>query len=119
MQKDWTRRGSILPGQNIGSHDANGWLGGAQVGCNYQVGGLGVRHPGRLRLDRRQRLERKPAEPARRTISSNVKNLSSVTGRVGYAWDRFLGYVKGGGAWEKDEYTATVRWPDRHGKPSP
>ena len=31
-----------------------------------------------------------------------------MTGRVGYAWDRFLGYVKGGGAWEKDEYTATV-----------
>jgi outer membrane immunogenic protein len=30
-----------------------------------------------------------------------------VTGRVGYAWDRFLGYVKGGGAWEKDEYTGT------------
>ena len=36
-----------------------------------------------------------------------MKNLSSVTGRVGYAWDRFLGYVKGGGAWVKDEYTAT------------
>jgi outer membrane immunogenic protein len=28
-----------------------------------------------------------------------------VTGRVGYAWDRFLGYVKGGGAWESDEYS--------------
>jgi len=35
---------------------------------------------------------------------SNIKNLASVTGRVGYAWDRFLGYVKGGGAWEKDDY---------------
>ena len=56
VQKDWT---DAVFGQNIGSHDANGWLGGAQVGCNYQVGGLGVRHPGRLRLDRRQRLERK------------------------------------------------------------
>ncbi len=39
------------------------------------------------------------------TIGSKVKGLSSVTGRVGYAWDRFLGYVKGGGAWEQDEYT--------------
>ena len=36
-----------------------------------------------------------------------MKSLSSVTGRVGYAWDRFLGYVKGGGAWERDEYDST------------
>jgi hypothetical protein len=25
--------------------------------------------------------------------------LASVTGRIGYGWDRFLGYVKAGGAW--------------------
>jgi outer membrane immunogenic protein len=31
--------------------------------------------------------------------------VASVTGRIGYAWDRFLGYVKGGGAWERDELT--------------
>ena len=35
------------------------------------------------------------------TDHSNVKSLASVTGRVGYTWDRFLGYVKGGGAWVK------------------
>jgi outer membrane immunogenic protein len=39
--------------------------------------------------------------------SSKIKSLSFVTGRVGYAWDRFLGYVKGGGAWERDEYAVT------------
>jgi outer membrane immunogenic protein len=33
-----------------------------------------------------------------------VNALASVTGRIGYAWDRFLGYVKGGGAWERDEH---------------
>jgi len=36
-----------------------------------------------------------------------VKSLASVTGRIGYAWDRFLGYVKGGGAWERDEHHFT------------
>jgi outer membrane immunogenic protein len=41
------------------------------------------------------------------TDATKIKSLASVTGRVGYAWDRFLGYVKGGGAWVKDEYTAT------------
>ena len=35
---------------------------------------------------------------------SRIKSLATVTGRIGYAWDRFLGYVKGGGAWERDEY---------------
>jgi len=41
------------------------------------------------------------------TNHSKVRSLASVTGRVGYAWDRFLGYVKGGGAWEKDDYFYT------------
>jgi outer membrane immunogenic protein len=41
------------------------------------------------------------------TDAMKIKSLASVTGRVGYAWDRFLGYVKGGGDWVKDEYTAT------------
>jgi outer membrane immunogenic protein len=36
---------------------------------------------------------------------TDIRSLASVTGRVGYAWDRLLGYVKGGGAWERDEYT--------------
>ncbi len=39
---------------------------------------------------------------------SKVKSLASVTGRIGYAWDRFLGYVKGGDAWERDNYWATT-----------
>ena len=27
-----------------------------------------------------------------------------MTARIGYAWDRFLGYATGGGAWERDNY---------------
>ena len=34
-----------------------------------------------------------------------MRGLASVTGRVGYSWDRFLGYVKGGGAWVRDNYS--------------
>ena len=39
---------------------------------------------------------------------SYVESLSSVTGRVGYAWGRFLGYARGGAAWERDKYSATT-----------
>jgi outer membrane immunogenic protein len=35
---------------------------------------------------------------------TRIRSLGTVTARLGYAWDRFLGYVKGGGAWERDNY---------------
>ena len=31
---------------------------------------------------------------------SRVRSLGTVTARLGYSWDRWLGYVKGGAAWE-------------------
>jgi len=37
--------------------------------------------------------------------SLRAKSVASLTGRIGYSWDRFLGYVKFGGAWERDELT--------------
>ena len=39
---------------------------------------------------------------------TEVKWLGTVTGRIGYAWDRMLLYVKGGGAWVRDVYTITA-----------
>ena len=27
---------------------------------------------------------------------------------LGYAWDRFLGYVRGGGAWQRNDYSAST-----------
>jgi outer membrane immunogenic protein len=39
------------------------------------------------------------------TDQTQIKSLGSVTGRVGYAWDRVLGYVKGGAAWERNNYS--------------
>ncbi|HKH19504.1 MAG TPA: outer membrane beta-barrel protein, partial [Gammaproteobacteria bacterium] len=35
---------------------------------------------------------------------SRIDSLASVTGRLGYSWGSFLGYVRGGGAWEEDRY---------------
>ena len=42
VKKDWSVGAGdpfFLNGASFGSHDANGWLGGVQAGCNYQVGG--------------------------------------------------------------------------------
>jgi outer membrane immunogenic protein len=109
VSKDWSDGDPLSPiyGQNIGSHDANGWLGGAQVGCNYQVGGWVFGIQGDYAWTGASGSSADLVNVGG-SISSKVKGLSSVTGRVGYAWDRFLGYVKGGGAWEQDDYTATA-----------
>jgi len=45
-----------------------------------------------------------PATGLALTDQSKIDLLSSVTGRVGYAWDRLLTYAKGGGAWTHDKY---------------
>ncbi len=113
---DWTNSGVFFGAPvatDFGSHNANGGLGGGQVGCNYQTGGWvfgiqgdwdwssatgnGPNAPALLALG--------PTVVSAVTDSTKVNSLASVTGRVGYSWDRFLGYVKGGGAWVNDDYT--------------
>ena len=52
-----------------------------------------------------QRCERNPGGGCLRTDGQRaIQSLASVTGRVGYAWDWFLGYVKGGGAWVQGDF---------------
>jgi outer membrane immunogenic protein len=109
-QKDWTVRtlGGAFFGQSLGGHDADGWLGGAQAGCDYQfAGGFVIGVQGDYAW-----ADAEGSHDSAREIGvayhSKVKSLSTVTGRVGYAWDRLLGYVKGGGASERDDYWATT-----------
>jgi outer membrane immunogenic protein len=105
VRKDFTASGLIgAPiGTALGSHDANSFLGGIQGGCNYQAAGwvFGAQadfdwanaqgtHPDPFFIGLNDR--------------SRTRSLASVTGRVGYAWDRLLAYAKAGGAWERDEY---------------
>jgi outer membrane immunogenic protein len=111
VHKDWTAApNDFFPLDSaFGSHDANGWLGGIQGGCNYQVGGWVFGIQGDYDWANAEGNSPDALNSAffgvGYTDASKVKSLSSVTGRVGYAWDRFLGYVKGGGAWERDNYT--------------
>ena len=109
-QKDWIVRtpGGAFFGQSLGGHEADGWLGGAQAGCDYQfAGGLLVGAQGDYAW-----ADAEGSHDSAREIGvayhSKVKSLASVTGRIGYAWECFLGYVKAGGAWERDDYWATT-----------
>jgi outer membrane immunogenic protein len=95
-------------GQSLGGHEIDGWIGGAQAGCDYQfAGGFVIGIQGDYGWADAQGSHDSALEFGV-AYHSKVKSLASVTGRIGYAWDRFLGYVRGGGAWERDDYWATT-----------
>jgi outer membrane immunogenic protein len=78
-RQDWTdRMGPPAFGRSSGNLDATGFVGGVQGGCNYQTGPIVFGVQGDY-------------------LWANARG-------VGYAWDRFLGYVKGGGARQRTEY---------------
>jgi outer membrane immunogenic protein len=105
-RKEWIDHDplSITFGQSDGTHDPSGFIGGIQGGCDYQfAGGWVIGIAGDYGWTN--------ADASNASIlfpgfinHTRINSLASVTGRVGYAWDRFLGYVKGGGAWERDEH---------------
>src|SRR5262245_52597844 len=97
--------GIAFPGVDFGGHDASSGIGGVQLGCNYQfAGGFVIGIQGDYGW---MKAEGSHADPfvGLTSLTSTTKSLASVTGRIGYGWNRFLGYVKGGGAWERDDYT--------------
>ena len=107
---EWIVRtpGGDFFGQSLGGHDLNSWVGGVQAGCDYQfAGGYVIGVQGDYAL-----ADVEGSHDSAREFGvayhSKVKSLASVTGRVGYVWDRFLGYARGGLAWERDDYWATT-----------
>jgi outer membrane immunogenic protein len=110
QSQDWIVRtpGGAFAGQSLGEHGIHSWIGGVQAGCDYQfAGGFVIGIQGDYGWANAQG-DHDSAKETGVAYHSKVKSLASVTGRVGYAWDRFLGYVKGGAAWERDEYWATT-----------
>jgi outer membrane immunogenic protein len=100
--KSWTLTAPD-PTTPVGSHSADSWLGGAQVGCDYQFANnfvIGIQGDYAWTDAKGSHIDVVDGTIDRTRISS----LASVTGRVGYAWDRWLAYVRGGAAWVRDKY---------------
>jgi outer membrane immunogenic protein len=77
---------------------------GVQGGCNYQFAGgwvIGIQAD----YDWIDAGVERNSILFNATTSLEAKSVASLTGRIGYGWDRFLGYVRFGGAWERDELT--------------
>ena len=100
--KDWFAVG-VGP---LGSHDVDGFIGGGQVGFNYQVGTwvFGVEADFSWADVNGHHVDNVFFGDNR----TKVDWFGTVTGRIGYAFDRTLLYVKAGGAWARDVYTITA-----------
>jgi outer membrane immunogenic protein len=97
---------------DYGNNTASGGIGGLQGGCNYQVGAWVFGLQGDYDWTS---INNTSANPVLSNLTglvitdqTQIKSLASVTGRVGYSWDRFLAYVKAGGAWMQGSYAFQV-----------
>ena len=99
---------SIVPGVSVTGHTF-GPLGGGQVGCNLQFGSnwvIGIEGDGSgsdIRGDITQTVLGITG-----TAHAQTDWVASATGRLGWAWDRWLLYAKGGAAWAGDKYSAFI-----------
>jgi outer membrane immunogenic protein len=92
-QVDSTNLGVI--GGFGGFDDPDGFIGGGQIGYNYQIGQWVVG----LEADFQGTDLKASAAAGAFTASNEINWFGTVRGRVGYAFDRFLPYVTGGFAY--------------------
>ena len=105
-----TAPGLLLPGTQIVTKES-GFLGGAQAGLNFQVGGgfvLGAEVDWSWSNVRgtANTIALIPGVTVRAT--GDVDWFATATGRIGYAFNNMLLYAKGGGAWMDVSYSASV-----------
>ncbi len=87
------------------NNNGDGFLGGAQIGFDYQfapnwVAGV----EGQISWIDADRSWTGPGV----VLSRQADWLGSVTGRLGYTWGPGLLYVKGGAAWTNDDYSLVI-----------
>ena len=89
-------------GAEVGTGVA-GFLGGGQIGCDYQFANnwvFGIEGAGSA-----ADLNGSVTSPFNgKSLSARTDWLASVTGRLGYSVDQWLFYVKGGAAWAGDHF---------------
>jgi outer membrane immunogenic protein len=86
-------------GEDAGRHTPTNVTAGGQAGCDYQLGPVVVGFEGMADWADLNDSHFVQASGFGATLSSHVHWFATATGRIGYAIDRSLIYLKGGGAW--------------------
>jgi outer membrane immunogenic protein len=100
---------SGVTGFTSASVDTTGYMLGGQIGCDYQfaptwvVGIEGAASGGNISKTTNFAV---PSLSDTASFRSTTDFLASITGRIGYAWDRWMFYGKGGVAIVGDRYHA-------------
>jgi outer membrane immunogenic protein len=100
-RKEWTDLAG--PPFDAGSHRVDGAVAGGQVGFNYQTGPWVLGVEGQFSWANLDGNHLNPLDLAD-SLTTRVRWMSSVAARIGYAFERTLVYVKGGGAWARDHH---------------
>ena len=101
---------SSISGFTSANLNISGYMLGGQIGCDYQfashwVAGVeGAASGGNIGGSTAVATPGLPGDSA--TFRQTTDLLTSVTARVGYAWNNWLLYAKGGAAWASDRYSA-------------
>jgi outer membrane immunogenic protein len=91
--------------------DPTGWLVGAQAGCDYQfspnwVAGIGATFSGGS-IKGHSAFPIPSGSPGDlATVTARIDAIATITGRLGWAFGRYLLYAKGGLAWEDEQFSA-------------
>lgn len=106
--KDFTRidgSGGEEGNGNVRSFDIDGMLAGGQVGYNFQAGNFVFGVEGDLACTGVDGGFAGTNAYGPASWNADMNWLGTVTGRIGYAFDNVLVYVKGGAAWADEDYT--------------
>jgi outer membrane immunogenic protein len=94
--------------QSLGE-DESGWLAGGHIGCDYQINSWVFGIEGSVSATGITGNETNPFFSAfgnNKTLHTRTDWMASVTPKIGYSWDRWLIYLKGGAAWSHSKYHA-------------
>jgi outer membrane immunogenic protein len=97
--------------------NTSGFLAGGQVGCDWQFAPnwlVGIEGAGAWADIKGSSVDvftqttggsvAPTVNTTTATVSARTDFLADVTARIGWAWDRWLVYAKGGVAWDRDKY---------------
>jgi outer membrane immunogenic protein len=85
--------------------DANGFVGGGQIGYNWQA--LGSPFVFGIEADIQGADIDSSTPVGAVTVTGKANAFGTVRGRIGYAWDRFMLYGTGGWAYTRTQISAT------------
>ena len=98
----------VVPGTQVLEHDVNGWLGGFQGGWNYQSGNWLFGIEGQWSWTGIDGGGSATVPAGLLNFAVDVDWIATLTARLGVTSDRWLWYLKAGGAWAKEQYTEQV-----------